>query len=254
MKTQILIVTYAPDAPFLEYCLRSIQKYASGFEKTIVLAPVVDAKAIGPLCELYGAEMRNDYRSAAPLGFLDHMAQKCFADRWCEGADFVLHTDSDCVFFAPVTPDDYFVDGKPVLVIEDYARLGPGNWKGPTETSMRLECKYETMRRHPAVHYRDLYPHLRRHIESAQTMGFRDYILTLKPDFPWGWSEFMALGQIAMLPEWRDAYHFIEVGKDEVPAPKLHQFWSHWGLDGTITDQGPYYGRTPRQVMQDWGL
>jgi len=31
MKTEILIVTYARDFPYLEYCLKSISKFARGF-------------------------------------------------------------------------------------------------------------------------------------------------------------------------------------------------------------------------------
>ena len=33
--TDVFIVSYAKDAPWLEYCLRSIDKYARGFRKTI---------------------------------------------------------------------------------------------------------------------------------------------------------------------------------------------------------------------------
>lgn len=251
---EILIVTYGPDAPFLDYCLKSIQKFATGFAGVTVLAPYSDAALIGPLCDKYGAHMKNDYRSKPPLGFLDHMVAKCFADEWCPDAEFILHVDSDCVFTEPVTPEDYFVDGKPVLLIEPFSKIGPGNWKPVTDSVMKIDSKYETMRRHPAVHYRDVYPALQRHVEAAQQMGFRDYVLTRKSDFPWGFSEFVALGQIALSPERRDRYHFIDLSQESAPKHKLHQFWSKWGLDGRITDQGPFLGRTPRAVMADWGL
>jgi hypothetical protein len=219
-----------------------------------VLAPYSDTSVIGPLCEKYHATQVNDYRRPSPLGFLDHMVQKCFADKWCPKSDFVLHLDSDCVFKEAVTPSEYFVDGKPVLLIESFDRLPGNHWKATTDIAMKIDARYETMRRHPALHYPGVYPALRRHIEAAQMMGFRDYLLTLKPDFPWGFSEFVALGQIALMPEWRGRYHFIDVAKDGHPHNKVHQFWSHWGLDGTITDEGPFLGKTPRQVMEEWGL
>lgn len=255
MRTQIFIVSYSKDAPWLEYCLRSINKFATGFSGTTVLVPKQDVGSMKPICDRHGASLETDNRAAPPLGFLDHMVQKCYADQWCPEADYILHTDSDCVFTELVTPDDYLVAGnKPVLLIEEFARLPQSHWKMATDNAMKLDCKFETMRRHPAVHYRDVYADLRAHISRVQGKPFRDYILSLKPDYPWGFSEFVALGQIALSEKWQTRYHFIDVARDDIPKHKLYQCWSNWGLDGRITDQGPHLGKTPREVFSGFGL
>ena len=50
-------------------------------------------------------------------GYLAQQITKLYADTWCKG-DYVLHIDSDCVFYKEFSPDCFFIDGKPVLLRE----------------------------------------------------------------------------------------------------------------------------------------
>ncbi len=231
MKTEIFIVSHQKDFVWLDWCLKSISKFCSGFSGTTVLVPRRDASALRAM----GHEIKiRTFDEAPGLGMLHHMTSECCADVYCYEADFILHTDSDCIFTAPVTPAEYFRSGKPILLVEEYARLGDRvPWQPVMSEVMGELCRYETMRRHPAVHYRELYGDCRNAIEKAHDCAghFEEYILSLKPDFPQGFSEFNALGHIAMTPKWHDRYAIIDLAHEARPRDLIRQYWSHGAID-----------------------
>jgi hypothetical protein len=252
MKTvEIFIVTYWKDNEWLAWCLKSIARFASGFSGITVVAPYRDKAVIAPRCEEYGATLKH-FNEHEGRGMLHHMAINCMADQFVH-SDFALHMDSDCIFTEPVTPDDYFVDGKPVLLkqaYEDFMISHPGAyyWKECTEHALKQSVLYETMRRHPAVHPMETYVATRRALEKAQGRPFIQWALDGKNEFPQFWSEFNLLGAVAHA-ELADQYHWIDVGKKPSPKNKLAQFWSHGGLDRPCDTQ-PFFGDTPRQVYE----
>lgn len=229
---QIFIVSYAKDFKWLNFNLRSIRKHARGFRGVTVLVPQQDAQMAIQFCAPFGAAVAT-FKEEPGKGFNHHQAMVCHADLYANGAQYVLHTDSDCIFTESVTPDDYFTDGKPQLMIERYDRvLGGGTpdqaiWKDPTERALGFQCDFECMRRHPAVHPVDLYIHFRAYM-NTQHGDFVQYVLSQKNDFPQGFSEFNALGAFA-LARFRDRYAIIEKGKDPEPKNKLEQSWSRFG-------------------------
>lgn len=180
-----------------------------------------------------------------------HQAQKCRADVWCPDADFVLHTDSDCIFTDHVTPEDYIIAGKPVMLMEDYANLTGNPWKPVVEHALKLPVRYEFMRRHPQVNPVGVYADLRAHVAQVQGMDFYKFVLSCKPDFPWGFTEHNTIGAFAYEDlRWKYHYHWINLANNDRPKDKLHQFWSHWGVEGTITDAGPYFGKRPIDIIK----
>lgn len=236
MNTEILIVTYLRDLEYLRWNLKSIRKFASGFHNVRLLVPNQEMQKFRfELREFSDLIMCDGYPRVddSRLWHLQHQAMKCRADQICPGTDFILFLDSDCVLTEPVTPEDYFVDEKPVLLIEEYSRL-PANhpWKPTVDRALGIDAKYETMRRHPAVHYRGMFKDFREAVERQQNRHFDEYVLSCKSDFPWGWSEFATLGAFVLWDAaWRDKYHFIDVGKVPYPKGKLIQFWSHSPID-----------------------
>lgn len=224
--TEIFIASYAKDIPYLEWCLKSIEKFATGFSGTTIIVPHDEIAMFkrftdkSTVVTYHRVTERNKWQ-------LQAQAQKCLADVYCKGADFVLHTDSDCIFTEPVTPQDYFVNGKPVMLIEAHNRL-PGNpWKQVTEEVLKLPVQYETMRRHPQVNPIGIYSDLRKHIETVHQKDFQNFVLSRRCEFPWGFSEHCAIGAFALSqPQWRDQYHWIDLEKEPAPKEKLRQFWS----------------------------
>ena len=251
-ETEIFIVTYKKDAIWLKHCLRSIKKFASGFSGTTVVCPTRDITDIEPVCGHLPGTTIKTFDEVEGKGMLHHMAIKCMADQFCD-AQYILHTDSDCIFIEPVTPADYFVDGKPVLLKEHFDRFrekhaGVLKWKVCAEDALGFEVTHETMRRHPAVHPRWLYPLVRTRVENVHKRPFLDYVLSKQNAYPQTFTEFPTLGgfALAMHP---DKYHWIDTGEVLPPKDKLAQFWSHGGLDRP-TDTGAWPGETPRSIIE----
>lgn len=70
------------------------------------------------------------------------------------------------------------------------------------------------------------------HIQKVHGLSFLSYVLTQKPNYPQGFSEFNALGSW-VLKNARDNYHIIDVGAhpEQRPKEKLLQMWSHGPME-----------------------
>lgn len=238
-RVSIFIVTHAKDFEWLGYCLQSIAKFATGFHRVVVVCPDGDEEHIykghGPFAD--SVVIKTFDQAPAPLGHLHHNYVKCTPYEYDLDADYFLYVDSDCVFTGPVTPADYFVDGKPVLLIESYESLakkkdGAVVWQKPAEDALDFRCRYETMRRHPAVHGAAFLMEMRKYIEAVHGRPLLKYVLDQKPTYPCGFAEFPTMGAYA-LHVWSDLYHFIDVGEhpDQRPPDNIMQFWSHGPID-----------------------
>lgn len=266
-KTEIFIVTYAGDSgfridekgkridcQFLKYCLYSIREFAAGFSGVTVMCPDRDVEVIEPVCREWGPENLSleMFTEVEGKGMLHHMAIECMADQFCD-ADFILHFDSDLIFLEKVTPADYFVAGKPVLLMEAYERFKdnhPGvlRWQETTQKAIGKPVSFEFMRRHPAVHHRDIYAKTRETVEAEQKKPFLDWAVSGQNEFPQSWSEYNVLGAVAWIRA-RPRYHWINTGNDLPPKSKLWQGWSHGGLDRP-SDQGQFVPQTPREIFK----
>lgn len=234
MTTDIFIVSVGKHFQYLKYCLRSISKLATGFNKAIVLFPEPDKDAFGALAREYKGSVPLQGVSFAEwpgLGMVHHMFQIMHSDLFSE-ADLILHTDSDCVFTEPVTPNDYIVDGKPVLMYATFdwlCKTVQGNlvmWKQVTQNAIGGDVPVETMRRHPAIHHRAVYGLARQAIERHTGLGMVEFMRGQRNEFPQSFCEFVTLGNVA----WRgmkDAYYWIDQQKDGFPPQKIYQGWSH---------------------------
>lgn len=270
MKTSILIVTCEKHFHWLKWCLKSIAKFATGFHEVVIGVPSdTDWRKVLNFCSGYDGKvfLRFYHFDDWPgRGFLRHMDRIIYADQICLEADFILHMDSDCIFAEPVTPGDYFVDGKPVLMFGSYdwvsVRFNP--WRKPASESYFLYWKKaveaclggvslnEFMRRHPAVHYRETYQMTRESIEKHTGWECSEYIRSMRNEFPQSVCEFNTLGEVA----WRrlhDGYHWVNQETEGRPHDKLIEFWSHGPIDKeqelTWTD-APMRKFIPIEVIQ----
>lgn len=230
MKTEIFITSYPPDRQWLEFNLRSIRKFATGFSGVTVVVPFVDVDSFADLAKRYDVTLRGrkSWRDKTD-DHNQHQVAKLSADSYCPHADLILHTDSDCIFCVPVQPEDYFQFGKPELLIDSWEHVGGAStWKKGVDFGLGIDSKFETMRRHPAVHYAGVYADLRRHLEKLHNNTLERYFIQpwLPDSRP---SEFNLLGNfVLMKPEWRERYHVIDLSNEPAPASskKLIQFWS----------------------------
>lgn len=228
MKTSILIVTHLPDLAYLEFNLRSIAKFATGFHEVVVLVPQNEYDKFLRIRKFSLATLEYYLRASAPSHWhLAHQLQKCRADSWCPDADFVLHTDSDCMFTEPVTPEDYFVGGKPVMLYTHYDQLAEKTpWRPVVSAVLKKQVNHEFMRRHPQVNPMGVYPALREHIKQLHGLDFDKFVMTRRASFPWGFTEHNIIGAFAYNDiRFRDQYHWHDAARG-FPKEKLIQFWS----------------------------
>lgn len=247
----IFIVTFKRDIEFTIYCLQSIQKFVTGFRKVIIAVPVQDVPLFNGIAGGYPFVVVRGFEEVAGKGMMHHEVLVCSADEWCD-AEFILHIDSDCIFKEPVNlQNEYLRDGKPVMLKEKFEHVGEvvGPWRDAVTKALGFVPEYETMRRHPAVHPRWLYPKVREAVAAHTGKPFMEYVLSCRNEFPQGFAEFPVLGAWALkyAPE---AHHWIDVTTEPRPTDKLYQFWSHGGLDHT-PDDGPAKGTTPRKVINE---
>lgn len=240
-SVSILYVTFARDLEWTRFSLESIRKYTSGFSEVKIVVPTWDRDKFlqferysTPDCPI----LVRDFIEYPGKGFVHHLAMKCYGDVICPDADYILHMDPDCLFNQKVTPDDYIIGGKPVLLIEPYEALKTAhparyNWKRVTEEALKFECSHETMCRHPAVHYRDTYSGMRFHMERVHQTPFLDFVLKQKNSYPQGYGEFNTLGSFAI--QSKLPYHTIDRGANgdkADPVSKVWQGWSYTGVHG----------------------
>lgn len=239
MNTEIFIVSVAKHFNHLQYALRSIQKFAHGFSCCRVLIPRCDFGKFDEQVLTFVPDFKNGFPIIVDgfdewpnQGFLSHMYAIMCAEQWCPDANFILHFDSDCTFTEPVTPEDYFVNGKPVLMYADFGWLCStvqGNlimWQEATFNAIGGPVEIETMRRHPAVHYRELYPLARAAIEKHTGKGMVEFMREQRNEYPQSFVEFVTLGNVAHRTM-RDKYHWINQQTEGFPPSKLHQAWTH---------------------------
>lgn len=250
MKTEIFIVTFARDSEWLEYCIRSIHKFARGFSGVTVAAPTRDESSFSSMCPRWGARLVTFEEAPPPLGHLHHNAMKCRADLLCPEADFICHLDSDCVFSEPTSPEAYFVGQKPVLLIEQYSRIlktyPDFPWQRGVEVALGRPVVWETMRRHPMVNYLGVYADVRSAVERATGKEFVEYVLSCHPHWPYGFAEFNTIGAVILDSPWKEKYHLVDLGQHPYPHNPVVQFWSH---SSTSQPQDIYIDGILRRVV-----
>jgi hypothetical protein len=254
MKTAILMVTYRKDLDFAVCAMRSTTKFATGFSDKLLIVPNEDVALFsGPALE-HGYRIEG-FNETPQKGMLHHMVMVLQADLLCPDADVILHQDGDCLFTAPVTPDDYLHEGKPVVLRQRYeefkAYASRYSWKACVQAATGIDPEWETMVRHPNVFRRDTYRRTREAIERHTGMDWQAYILAQRNLFPQTFAEFPTLGAVAIAQTPEDyCWASLVAGQfeDHEPGPsKMKDFWSHGGLE---MDNDRHPGRTARQVIE----
>lgn len=261
----IFIVSCEKHFHWLQWALKSIVRFAKGFRQVMVAIPDNDMSGLNSWLPEFsnntGVPIRfKMFRDWKDKGFLCHEWQIICADQFTD-ADYFIHLDSDTLFVEPVTPADYFVDGKPVLMHGSYQWLHQvvqANlmmWRETVVNAIGGDVPMETMRRHPAVHPRMIYGLTRKCIEQHTGKHPMEYVHGCQESFPQGFCEFNTLGAVAWRHE-RDRYHWIDhqrLHETNTPWPnsKLVQCWSHSPPE--IPQEPVYEGRpfrcTPEELL-----
>lgn len=229
----IFIRTYPVDYPWLQFCLRSINQYATGFRKIWIVSP---EQSVGVnLSDWRGVEWKV-LNEESKDGYLSQQIHKLYADVITDyEPDYILHIDSDTLFTRPVTPQDFFTQPLGSLDITHEPKLiwyftpyeqTETPWKPITEKFMNMEVvEHEFMRRLPMMVPRFLYDSLRRYCFDTHKTILSDYVRRQ----PYReFSEFNALGAYAYYWEYDKDFEWINTLSVEMPDPFARQFYS-WG-------------------------
>ncbi len=224
----IFIRTYPGDYYWLDYCLKSIETYASGFRKIWIVSPNIAP----PIALPQNAEWKvmNDETED---GYLAQQITKCYADAITDyQADYILHVDSDVIFQRAVTPGDFFTGEKLTWFYTPYQQIETP-WQPIMEKFMGFTMPYEFMRRLPMMLPRWLYPKLREFCHHQHGMIISEYIRT-QPQR--AFSEFNALGCYAYFNH-PDKFQWISTASSAMPEPFSRQFHSWGGLTPEIKNE-----------------
>lgn len=231
MTVDIFIKTYPVDYPWIEYCLRSIDKFATGFRNVVTVDQSESEKP--PFVRQSVRIIRKP--EYGEDGYLSQQVFKLCADEFTD-ADYICYIDSDTIFTRPVTPETYFQDGLPIWLMTPYEQTKTP-WQPIIEKFIGLplpfRVEYEFMRRSPILAPRWLLQHLRMYCELRHHMSLKDYVMSQ----PYReYSEFNAIGALAYY--WRrENFHWIDTSKvpeSEWPALTVLQSYSWGGLTDEI--------------------
>jgi hypothetical protein len=223
MTASIFIRSYEKDFEWLHYCLRSIQKFATGFSEVVICVPEGQEVKLRHLT----AERVITTHDGQP-GYLCQQLNKMQADLRTR-SDYVLHFDSDMIFTAPVTPDFFFKDGKPIWLMTPWSVMSSEEkkaWMHVMVKALQEFPPYEFMRKCAVIVPREVYGGLRAHMEKLHGITFEQYVMN-QPGHEF--SEYNCLGFYAWLYH-RDKFHWHDTTIDGVPEWPFQQRWSWSGL------------------------
>lgn len=259
MKHQIFISSYRPDFVWLKYCLKSCQKFCTGFLKPVVAVPAHDLREAVDLKDLATFKVRPDVPGK---GMMSSQRAMLEADNYCPEADFVHLLGSDNFVVEPYVAEEYLLDGKPIMYRLPYSKMTGNpqpdefhvlNWQRGINRLFRMNAEFEYMNRKPNLYPRPLYELTRQKIEEYSRTPWWQYVQEAPKTL---FSEQNVLGFVA--EQWAPhLYHFMlnthhkgtafETGYVDQKQP-IYAFWSWGGLDRPIF--GGTSGETPRQVIE----
>ena len=249
MTCSILIKSFPKDFGWLAYCLRSIHKFATGFEEIVVVIPE------GSDLQLTQERIvKVQEPGASATSFVDHgkgytfqQVVKMNADKYCT-SDFILHMDSDSIFtkrirseylMVPTGPIDNPIasDFKPIWLMTPFMDILPTdkNLVAHVESMTAfsgISPEFEYMRRIGQVIPRWAYGCFREYCLSRHGKTFEEYAMA--QGFR-GVSEFNFMGQF-LHREFPNFIHFHDT-RFGLPESYVNQRWSWNGLDNATCQE-----------------
>jgi len=237
----IFIKTYHNDFYWLEFCLRSIHKYATGF-RNIVIVSDNDGHVLPPHfadivpIQVYYVDVpkKNPPKLKQPIGYLWQQVLKLL---WMEytDADAVLVLDSDEMLSCPLTPADLRDEkGRWRWIYRSWEQAGSGfpnakMWHKPTADALLFDPPYEAMcvagfvlERHTTHRFTE---YLKR-MHDAENLWhvFFKYPIEL-------FSEYNAYGSFVNRFDNDDIYYKVVNSHERFINHTIIKSWSYGGLD-----------------------
>lgn len=243
MDCQLLICTYPPDLQWLDYSLRSVQKYWQSNLPPYIIATPECRGQMPRISDKLGCTVA--FEPQNPDHHRGQIYIKMTADQYIE-APLILITDSDCLFTRACTVEDFMVKGRPIVTMEAYSTLIPrsippdqncfANYKEVIGTVLHLLAEHEYMRRHPFLFYRDHIRDVRERIESIMNKPLHEVMQGYHSGY---FSEFNLFGAYCRAKH-LDEYYWQDVLSAQPSI--IRQFHSH--------SQSPLAGESGEEVAR----
>jgi ribosomal protein L32 len=229
-KVSILTVSYDKDLEWLKYQKQSFDKFCSGYHSYAVVSYPEDNERLQKwLNDKRISSFTSNHSKNIKRGYMKQQIIKLHADEFCGDADYIMHVDSDCVFHTPNTPQDFFVDNKPIMLRTRYDGPSLKNnqarcWQKVTEAAMKEVVEFEYMRRLPLIYPIGFYKAARDWFKNIHGKSVAEYIKDGN-----NLSEFNLMG--AYCDKFlNEDFHWIDTDISAPPKQVLRQFWSYGGV------------------------
>jgi alpha-N-acetylglucosamine transferase len=211
--TSIFIKSYPKDFKWLNYCLKSICKYITGYSDIVLMLDEGSNTSLFELTELPN-KIKIEWVKKEGDGYIFQQYCKLTAHHYTQ-ADKILFIDSDCVFTSPL--DLSKLPELPEMLYTPYELVGDAIcWKECTEKVIKQSVEFEFMRRNGLIYHRSTLENFESFVGDLQT-----YVLSQNR-----FSEFNALGAYAWFNE-REKYKWVNTSIDYFGEPIVKQMWSH---------------------------
>ena len=220
----IFIKTWINDLDWLQFCLRSIAKYAPSFN--VVIVADNNCKKI-----INGWGLTREkvvYVNPTFDGYLYQQLVKLRAFDYTDD-EYILFIDSDCIFTDNVDKDFFIKDGKIDLLMTPYEDIPEVMfWKEITDKAILYDVEFEFMRRNGLAYHRNTLIDL----WGKYSHNFFNLLKTAKNR---QFSEFNLIGAYAYKYD-QEKYNFINT-RDNIPYHPIRQFWSWGGITKEVTSE-----------------
>lgn len=208
----IFIKSYAKDFRWLNYCLKSIDKYVSGYNELIIVLDEGDNINLDQLTVIPN-NTKIHFVKKEGIGYIHQQYCKLIAHTF-SSAEKIMFVDSDFIFDEDL--DLRTLSEKPEILMTDYLNVGGAIcWREPTEKFLSRSIQFEFMRRLPLVYNRLTL------INIGVSHPYLKSIVLSSNRF----SEFNVIGAYAYFYE-RDNYNFVNTDNWTYVKPLGVQLWS----------------------------
>jgi len=258
MKVCFYIVSFRRDWEMLQWCARSIVKFARGDYQVRIGLPNADKQFFLSRLPWVPDNVVFQYfffDEPSGQGFNAQQCVKCEADKYAPGFEHYIHVDSDGLFLRAFDVAEFFRNGRPIWYYGAYRELIPAawplrNWQSAVTAAIGALPLREYMRKFPIVIPATVYPAMRQIIERKHKKTFSQYVFSCKPEFPQTFAEFNTLGFVADIQG--HAVEFVDWEKAR-DWDVYGGFSGYAGADYRMT-HGPMAGKSIREKAAELGL
>jgi len=233
MNIDIFIRTYPKDYEILKYCLFSIEKNLSGYNKIIICVRDKDLNTFKNIfnnkCNSNSYKIVTDHDFPDDIDYLGQQTSKLNADHWTD-AEYLCYIDSDCIFDNPVDISKYFFDenNKINMLYEEWKYVGDAIMWKKCLNYLGLLTKYEFMRRLPQIYPVKILTLIRKLISEKTNKDFINGSILIYKNYQF--SEFNIMGAY-LYKNFKNEINFIN--SKEIKNICV-QLWSYINKDQLI--------------------